>query len=277
MLEKKGAWIGNCLSQQVFEKPVTTSNRSHMSTLSNKIALVTGGSRGIGAATAKRLAKDGATVALSYNSSPDAAQAVVDEITASGGTAQAYQADASDPKAGGALVRKVVEDHGGLDILVNNAGVYRTGPVHEFTDEDYDANLDINLRGSFDTIREAAKHLRDEGRIVNIGSVVGKVGMPGNSIYGASKAAVTLLAKAVAKEVGGRKITVNTVHPGAIDTDMNPADPEKNPFAETMASMNPMGRYGTAEEIASAVAFLVSPEASYITGAELTVDGGMTA
>ncbi|WP_424521909.1 SDR family NAD(P)-dependent oxidoreductase [Rubrivirga sp.] len=248
-----------------------------MSDLAEKVALVTGGSRGIGAATAKRLAADGATVALSYNSSPDAAQAVVDEVTSAGGTAQAYQADASGPDAGAALVRQVVRDHGGLDILVNNAGVYKTGPVHEFSDEDYDANLDINLRGSFVTIREAAKHLRDNGRIVNIGSVVGKVGMPGNAVYGATKAGVTVLAKAVAKELGGRGITVNTVHPGAIDTDMNPADPEKNPFAETLAGMNPLGRYGTADEIAAAVSFLVSDDASYITGAELTVDGGMTA
>ena len=248
-----------------------------MSDLSGKVALVTGGSRGIGAATARRLARDGATVALSYHSSPDAAEAVVGEITAAGGAARAYQADAADAEAVAGLVRRVVEEHGGLDILVNNAGVYRTGPVHELTDADYDANLDVNLRGSFAALREAAKHLRDDGRVVHIGSVVGKVGMPGNGVYGASKAAVTLLAKSVSKEVGGRGITVNTVHPGAIDTEMNPADPAKNPHAETLASMNPLGRYGTAEEIASAVAFLVSDQAAYVTGAELTVDGGMTA
>ncbi len=248
-----------------------------MSDLTGKVALVTGGSRGIGAATARRLARDGATVALSYHSSPDAAQAVVGSITAAGGTAQAYSADAASPDAGAALVRQVVADHGGIDIVVNNAGVYRTGPVHELSHDDYDANFDVNVRGPFVVIREAAQHLRDGGRIVNIGSVVGKVGMPGNSLYGASKAAVTLLAKGVAKEVGGRGITVNTVHPGAIDTDMNPADPEANPFAETLAGMNPLGRYGTADEIAAAVAFLVSDEAGYVNGAELTVDGGMTA
>ena len=248
-----------------------------MSDLTGKVALVTGGSRGIGAATAKRLARDGATVALSYNSSPDRAQAVVDEITAAGGAAQAYAADAADATASAGLVRQVVEDHGGLDILVNNAGVYKTGPIHETTDADYDANLDINVRGTFATIREAAKHLRDGGRIVNLGSVVGKVGFPGNSVYGATKAAVNILARSTAKELGGRGITVNTVHPGPIDTEMNPADPDQNPYAETLAGMTALGRYGTADEIASAISFFASDDAAYITGAELTVDGGMTA
>ncbi|WP_420456370.1 SDR family NAD(P)-dependent oxidoreductase [Rubrivirga sp.] len=248
-----------------------------MSDLTGKVALVTGGSRGIGAATAKRLAADGATVALSYHSSPDAARAVVDAIAEAGGTAQAYRADAASPEANAALVRQVVEDHGGLDILVNNAGVYKTGPVHEFSDEDYDANLDVSLRGSFATIREAAKHLRDDGRIVNLGSVVANTGMPGNGIYGAAKAGVAILAKSVAKELGGRGITVNTVHPGPIDTDMNPADPGENPYAATLAGMTALGRYGTADEIASAIAFLASDDAAYVTGAELTVDGGMTA
>ena len=248
-----------------------------MSDLTGKIALVTGGSRGIGAATARRLAADGATVALSYHSSPDAARSVVDAITAAGGAAQAYQADAADPAASAALVRQVVQDHGGLDIVVNNAGVYKTGPVHEFSDEDYDANLDISLRGSFAIIREAAKHLRDNGRIINLGSVVGKVGMPGNGVYGAAKAGVAILARSVAKELGGRGITVNTVHPGPIDTDMNPADPDQNPYAETLAGMTALGRYGTADEIASAIAFFAGDQAAYVTGAELTVDGGMTA
>ena len=248
-----------------------------MSDLSGKVALVTGGSRGIGAATARRLARDGATVALTYNSSPDAAQAVVGEIAAAGGTAQAYQSDAADAKASADVVRRVVQDHGGLDIVVNNAGVYRTGPIHEATDEDYDANMDVSLRSSFATIREAARHLRDGGRIVNLGSVVGKVGFPGHGSYGAAKAGVAILARSVAKEVGGRGITVNTVHPGPIDTDMNPADPDQNPFAETMAGMTALGRYGTADEVAAAVAFFASDDAAYVTGAELTVDGGMTA
>ena len=248
-----------------------------MSDLTGKVALVTGGSRGIGAATAKRLARDGATVAFTYHSSADAAQAVVAEIEGAGGTARAYQADAADAGASADVVRRVVEDFGGLDIVVNNAGVYRTGPVHTFSDEDYDANLDISLRGSFATIREAAKHLRDNGRIVNLGSVVANVGMPGNGVYGAAKAGVAILAKSVAKELGRRGITVNTVHPGPIDTDMNPADPAQNPYAKTLAGMTALGRYGTADEIASAIAFFASDDAAYVTGAELTVDGGMTA
>jgi len=248
-----------------------------MSTLSGSVALVTGGSRGIGAATAKRLAADGATVALSYNSSPDAADTVVREITDAGGTAHAYQADAANSDASALLVQQVVADHGGLDIVVNNAGVYRTAPIHELTDADYAANLDINLRGSFAIIREAAKHLRDNGRIINIGSVAAVAGFPQSGVYGASKAGVAILARSVAKEVGGRGITVNTIHPGPIDTDMNPDNPEMNPMAEAMASFTALGRYGTAEEVASAVAFLASPEAAYITGAELKVDGGMTA
>ena len=245
--------------------------------LSGKVALVTGGSRGIGAATARRLARDGATVALSYNASSSAAEAVVQSIQAAGGTAQAYQADAASADANAALIRQVVGDHGGLDILVNNAGVYETAPTQDLTDEQYDKNLDVNLRGSFATIREAARHIRDGGRIVNVGSVVAKTGFPGNGVYGASKAGVAILARAAAKELGARGVTVNTVHPGPIDTDMNPADPEQNPMAETMASFTALGRYGTADEIASAIAFLASPDAAYITGAELTVDGGMTA
>ena len=248
-----------------------------MPNLIGKIALVTGGSRGIGAATAQRLAKDGATVAISYNSSPDRAQQVVDAISQAGGTAQAYQADAASPEASAQLIRDVVQDHGGLDILVNNAGVYKTGPIAEFSDADYDATMDINLRGSFATIREASKHLSDNGRVVNLGSVVGKVGFPQNAVYGAAKASVTILARSVAKELGGRGITVNTVHPGPIDTEMNPASPDQNPMAGAMAGMTALGRYGRAEEVANVIAFLASDDASYVTGAEITVDGGMIA
>lgn len=248
-----------------------------MANLTGKVALVTGGSRGIGAATAQRLAADGATVAISYNASADRARQVVDAITEAGGTAQAYQADAASSEATAALVRQVVRDHGGLDVLINNAGVYATGPLAEFSDADYDRNMDVNLRGSFAALREAARHMNDGGRVVNVGSVVGKVGMPQNAIYGAAKASVAILARSAAKELGARGITVNTVHPGPIDTEMNPGDPEQNPMAGTMAGMTALGRYGTADEVASVIAFLASSDASYVTGAEITIDGGMIA
>ena len=246
-----------------------------MSDLTNKVALVTGGSRGIGAATARRLAADGATVAISYNASPDAADAVVKAITDAGGQAAAFQADASSADASAALVSDVVERFGRLDILVNNAGVYETNAVHETTDAQFDANFDVNVGGVFATTRAAASTLSDGGRIVNIGSIVANRGMPGNSAYGASKAAVGALTRSWAKEFGGRGITVNTVDPGPIDTDMNPGDPEKNPYAETMAGMTALGRYGTADEIASVIAFLASDDAAYVTGSAIAVDGGM--
>ena len=245
-----------------------------MPDLSNKVALVTGGSRGIGAATARRLAADGATVALSYNRSPDAAEAVVAEIAAAGGTAAAFRADASSTEASAQLVADVHERFGRLDILVNNAGVFETSAVHETTDEQFAANFDVNVRGVFATARAAAPVLSDGGRIINVGSVVAHRGMPGASTYGASKAAVGALTRSWAKELGGRGITVNTVDPGPIDTDMNP-DSDENPNAGAMAGMTALGRYGTADEIAGAIAFLASDDASYVTGSALAVDGGM--
>ncbi len=246
--------------------------------LAGKVALVTGGSRGIGAATARRLAADGAVVALSYNASPDAAQAVVDAIAAAGGTARAYRADAADAHATADLLDTVVRDHGRLDILVNNAGVYLTGSTDETSESDFDTTMAINVKAVYTAGRAAATRLADGGRIVNIGSIVGSTAsFPGHAAYAASKAAVTAVAGVWAKELGARGITVNTVHPGPIDTDMNPADPDRNPAAGFMSSMTALGRYGTADEVAAAVAFLAGPDASYVSGAELTIDGGMTA
>ena len=248
-----------------------------MSDLSGKVALVTGGSRGIGAATARRLAADGATVALSYNASAGAAEAVVRQITEAGGTAQAYRADAADPQATTDLLDAVVRDHGRLDVLVNNAGVYLTGSTDATSESDFDTTMAVNVKAVYTAGQAAASRLAQGGRIVNIGSVVALTSFPGHAAYAASKAAVTAFSGVWAKELGARGITVNTVHPGPIDTDMNPADPDQNPMAETMASFTALGRYGTADEIASAVAYFASPEAGYVTGAELTVDGGMTA
>lgn len=246
-----------------------------MALLTGKVALVTGGSRGIGAAIARRLARDGAHVALTYNKSAEAAEAVAADARAQGVDAEAFQFSADETGSAARLIDAVVERFGRLDILVNNAGVYHTAPVTESDDALYAANIDTNVRAVFETVRAAGARLSDHGRIVTLGSVVALRGFPGNSVYGASKAAVAALSRSWTREFGARGITVNVVHPGPIDTDMNPADPDKNPAAETMAGMTAIGRYGTADEIAEAVAFFVSPAASYVTGAELTVDGGL--
>lgn len=247
-----------------------------MSTLSNKIALVTGGSRGIGAATAKALAKEGATVAISYNSSAERANEVVKAIEAAGGTAAAFQANGADVSAPAELVKAVVDQFGKIDILVNNAGTFVTGNLEESGVEVYEQNFSLNVRGVYETTRVAVPHIGQGGRIVNIGSSVANYAFPGASAYGATKAAVAGLTRSWAKELAGKGINVNVVHPGSINTEMNP-DVEENPFAAFQKSLNPLGRYGTAEEIAAAVVFLASPGASFITGTELHVDGGMTA
>ena len=248
-----------------------------MAQLEGKVALVTGGSRGIGAATAQRLARDGATVALTYNASPERARQVVEAIRQEGGTAEAFQADAADAASAIGLVDRVIERFGRLDILVNNAGVYATAPTGEATDEHFATVIDVNVRGVFALVRAAARHMGEGGRIVNIGSVNALTGMPQNGVYSASKAAVGAMTRVWAKEFGGQGITVNTLLPGPINTEMNPSDPDQNPMAPTITSFTALGRYGTADEIAGTVAFLASGDAAYITGADVVVDGGMTA
>ncbi len=248
-----------------------------MSNLSNKIALVTGGSRGIGAATAKLLAKQGAKVAISYNRSREQAQQVVEEIKGEGGDAVAFQADGSNSNAPSQLVENVIQYWGaGIDILVNNAGVFSTGTLAESGVDIYETNFNLNVRGVYETTRAAVPHLNDHGRVINIGSSVAHYAFPGASAYGATKAAVAGLSRSWAKELASRQITVNTVHPGSINTDMNPDVPD-NDFAAYQKTLNPLGRYGTPHEIAVAVAFLAGPDAGFITGSELTVDGGLTA
>ena len=244
--------------------------------LSGKTALVTGGSRGIGAACAKLLAARGASVVVTYSKSAEQAEKVAAEITRSGGKAFAVQADASDADAARAGVKQAVEKLGGtLDILVNNAGVAEMAPLDQTSDASFDKMLDVNVRGVWHTTRAAAEHLSDGGRVVNIGSIVGeRIPMPGASAYGMTKHAVAGLTKGWARDLAARKITVNTVEPGPIDTELNPADGE---MAEMMTQMVPLGRYGKAEEVAELVAFLASPAASYISGAQVPIDGGLLA
>lgn len=198
-----------------------------MTSLKNKVALVTGGSRGIGAAIARRLADEGATVAVTYSQSKEKAEALVAEMTKAGGSALAIQADNRDPGAVEAAVGTVAEKHGRIDILVNNAGVFDAGTVTEVTAEDFDRTIDINVKAVFLATRAAAAHMPEGGRVVSIGSnLAARVPWPGMSLYVLSKSALIGFTKAVARDLGPRGITVNVVHPGSTDTDMNPADGE---------------------------------------------------
>jgi 3-oxoacyl-[acyl-carrier protein] reductase len=246
-----------------------------MPTLSGKTALVTGASRGIGAAIAKRLAADGASVAITYAKGAEAAAKVVSDIKGAGGKAIAIQADATDAKAVIAAVAKTVATFGGLDVLVNNAGTAIPKPFEETTLEEMDRVIDLNLRGVFVATQAALKQMRDGGRIISIGSCVGERMMtPGLAAYAATKGAVKMFSQGLSREVGARRITVNTIQPGPIDTDLNPAASE---WATPQIANTALKRYGNAEDIAAMVAFVAGPEATYITGASLTVDGGTNA
>ena len=246
-----------------------------MPNLSNKVALVTGGSRGIGAAIARRLAADGAAVAITYTKGAEAAAAVVKEIEDAGGKGLAIQADGTDAAAVKAAVDRVVATFGRLDILVNNAGTAIPKPFEEATQEELDRVLDLNIRGVFVATKAALPHLGNGGRIIMIGSCVGeRVLTPGLAAYSATKGAVKMFTQGLAREVGERGITVNNVQPGPIDTDLNPASGD---WATPQTAVTALKRYGKVEEVAALVAFVASPESSYITGANLTVDGGTNA
>jgi 3-oxoacyl-[acyl-carrier protein] reductase len=245
-----------------------------MANLSNKTVLVTGASRGIGAAIAMRLAADGANVAITYTKGADAA-AVVKGIESTGGNAIAIQADATDAKAVVAAVEKTVATFGKLDVLVNNAGTAIPKPFAEATLEELDTMININLRGVFIAAHAALKHIQDGGRIITIGSCVGERMMtPGLVAYAATKGAVKMFTQGLAREVGDRGITVNNVQPGPINTDLNPATGD---WATPQIANTALKRYGHVDEVAALVAFVAGPEANYITGTSLTVDGGTNA
>src|ERR1700743_2020908 len=249
--------------------------RRYMSKLAKKVALVTGGSRGIGAAIAKRLAADGASVAITYAKDASAASAVVKAIELGGGNAIAIQADAANVEAVKNAVAKAVATFGRLDVLVNNAGTAIPKTFEETTLEEMDRVIDINVRGVLAATEAALKHMKDGGRIINIGSAVGeRVQTPGLVPYSATKGAVKIFTQGLSREVGSRGITVNNVQPGPIDTDLNPASGD---WAVPQKAATALNRYGRVDEVAALVAFLAGPESSYITGANLTVDGGMNA
>jgi 3-oxoacyl-[acyl-carrier protein] reductase len=240
-----------------------------------KVALVTGGSRGIGAAIAKRLARDGAAVALTYTSAPQKADEVVRAIESAAGRALAIRADSADADAVRSAVAQTVEKLGRLDVLVNNAGIAVVAPLDEFSLDDFDRLVAVNVKGVFVAIQEAVRHMGEGGRIINIGSVnADRMPFAGGSVYAMTKAAVAGLTRGLARDLGPRGITVNNVQPGPVATDMNPAD---GPFADSMKGWMALARYGQGDEIAAMVAYLAGPEAGFVTGASLTIDGGFAA
>lgn len=242
--------------------------------LQNKVAFVQGGSRGIGAAIVKRLARDGAAVAFTYVSSDAQAELLVRDIVTAGGKAIAIKADSTDPEAIRSAVRDTVQQLGRLDIVVNNAGALIWEPIENLTLEHWERTINTNVRSAFIASQEAAIHMQDGGRIIHIGSTnAERVPFAGGSIYSMSKAALVGLTKGLARDLGPRAITVNNIQPGPVDTDMNPADIDA---AAPVKAIGALGRYGTPDEIAAFVAFIAGPQAGYITGASLMIDGGFS-
>ena len=243
-----------------------------MNDLSGRVALVTGGSRGIGAAIAVRLAREGADVALTYREGRDSAEKVVHEIEGLGRRGLALQADSADPAAVRAAVDRTVAELGRLDVLVNNAGVWSSGPFEQVGLDELDRVIAIHVRAAFVAAQAASPHLGEGGRIISIGSnLAERVSHGGIALYAMTKSALNGLTRALARELGPRGITVNVVHPGSTDTDMNPAD---GPMADAQKAHTALGHYADPADIAAAVAFLAGPDARYLTGTSVTVDGG---
>lgn len=241
--------------------------------LEGKNALVTGGSRGIGAAIARRLAADGACVTLTYVGSRDTAEQVSKEINDAGGSARAIRADAKELGDGAKAVADVLKHHGGIDILVSNAGVNISKPIELLSDDDYESVFGVNVRGTYEIIRAASKEMKEGGRIVVVSATIANnYFAPGLALYGASKAAANAFVQGWSRDLGPKGITINAVVPGPIDTDMNP---KESGLAGKLRQMVPLGRYGRSDEVAALTSFLVGPEASFITGARMIIDGGM--
>lgn len=246
-----------------------------MQKLANKVAMVTGGSRGIGAAIARRLASEGASVAITFSGSRDRAQELVGEIEKAGGKALSIQADSGDPAAVKQAVAEVVKEFGRIDILVNNAGIAAMAPIGEFPEDQFERMLSINVRGVFYATQEAVKHMGEGGRVIMIGSVNSEsVPFQGGSAYAMTKGAVASFVRGLARDLGPRGITVNNVQPGPVDTEMNPHD---GPFSSMLKGYLAIGRYGKGEEVAALVAYLASPEAGNVTSAMIRIDGGFAA
>jgi 3-oxoacyl-[acyl-carrier protein] reductase len=244
-------------------------------TLLGKVAFVTGGSRGIGAAIAKRLAEDGAAVAITYASARQKAEDVVKAIEAAGGRGLAIAADSADAAAVKSAVSKTVETFGRLDVLVNSAGIAMVAPIEEFSLDDFDRMVAVNIRGAFVAVQEASRHMGEGGRIIIIGSVnADRMPFAGGSVYAMTKAAVAGFTRGLARDLGPRGITVNNVQPGPTETDMNPVD---GAFSKLIKGSIAVGRYAQVSEIAGMVAYLAGPEAGFVTGVSLTIDGGVSA
>ena len=245
-----------------------------MKRFENKIVLVTGAGRGIGASIAKRFASEGAEVIVNYSGNDEAAQKTVDEITATGGQAQKYKCSVNDSESVKVMIDEIIKEFGRIDILVNNAGITKDGLMLRMTDEDFDRVIDVNLKGTFNCTKYVSKYMlkQKSGKIINISSVVGLSGNAGQVNYSASKAGIIGITKSAAKELSSRGITVNAVAPGFIETDMTRKLPEE--IREGACKQIPLGRFGQPEDVAKAVAFLAA-EGSYLTGQVLAVDGGM--
>jgi 3-oxoacyl-[acyl-carrier protein] reductase len=245
-----------------------------LSSSSLRVAIITGSSHGIGAAVAERLAADGLAVVINYSSGPDAAEALVAKIETAGGVASAVRADVSDPAAVAALFEAAIQTHGGVDVLVNNAGVMKLALIAEAEDALFDQHITVNLKGTFNTLREASRRMRDGGRIVNFSSSVVGLYQPTYGIYAATKAGIEAMTHILAKEMRGRQITVNVVAPGPTQTSLFTKGKSREQI-EAIAKMNPFERLGQPVDIANAISFLVGPDGGWVNGQVLRVNGGM--